>query len=89
MLMRFPRVERDGDCLQRTEEDGGTPNQLEEPRIFKSVQVSSGRLLSPKFNVNKYTVLSNMEYLIELGQDRHPTTISDPEDVLHKLVCIT
>jgi len=36
--------------------------------VFKSVQISSGRLLSPKFNVNKYTVLSNMEYLINLDK---------------------
>jgi len=36
--------------------------------VFKSVQISSGRLLSPKLNVNKYTVLSNMEYLINLDK---------------------
>jgi hypothetical protein len=68
MLMRFPRVGRDGDCLQRTERKMQEYLTNWRNLVFKSVQISSGRLLSPKLNVNKYTVLSNMEYLINLDK---------------------
>lgn len=75
-------------CNEQGEEDAGIPIQLEETRLLRACEYHQEATFS---NIQCKQVHCVRQYgiLDKLGQDRHPTTISDPQDVLHKLVCIT